>query len=82
MKKIKIGATSLAAIGCAVGLNVLNPLQEVENKRFSLQSDLNYIEYHPFNTVTSSAVVQKEDSILNRSKKDSILLLNVRKVIL
>lgn len=76
MKKIKIGATSLAAIGCVVGLNIFNPLQEVENKRFSLQSDLNYIEYHPFNTVTSSAVVQKEDSILNRSKKDSILLLN------
>lgn len=76
MKKIKIGATSLAAIGCAVGLNVLNPLQEVENKRFSLQSDLNYIEYHAFNTVTSSAVVQKEDSILNRPKEDNILLLN------
>ena len=35
MKKNIIGATSLAVIGCSVGLNVLNPLQEVENKRFS-----------------------------------------------
>ena len=75
MKKNIIGATSLAVIGCSVGLNVLNPLQEVENKRFSLQSDSNYIEYHAFNTVTSSAVVQKE-SILSKPKKESILLKN------
>ena len=84
MKKIKIGATSLAIIGCVACLNVLRPLQEVENKRFSLQSDLNYIKHYAFNTVTSSAVVQKENNIspkdVNKTTKMYVTAnVNVRK---
>lgn len=84
MKKIKIGATSLAIIGCVAYLNVLRPLQEVENKRFSLQSDLNYIKHYAFNTVTSSAVVQKENNIspkdVNKTTKMYVTAnVNVRK---
>ena len=62
MKKIIIGATSLAALGCTISLCVLNPSQEVENKKYSLQPCLNS-EYYTLNNIVSNTVAQKEKNV-------------------
>ena len=64
MKNI-LEPASLIALGCAVGLNLTNPMQYKSIEARSLKPNFSYMEYHvPFN-VSSGAIVTQNSILAN-----------------